>query len=96
MRRLHPCERAESLLLSQSRQDDRQHITQWLHTLTGHTFDQVTSQRLADDFRDIYIRTEGRSPPNDHYSSEQINLSLMLMGDWLDPLLDLLLEFKQD
>ena len=92
--RLHSCERAEPLLLTQRRHDDSQHITQWLHTLTGHTFDQAMSQRLADDFRDIYLRTEGRDPPNDFYTPAEINLCLWLMSDWLDPFLDLLLEFK--
>ena len=94
MRRLHPCERARPLLLPVSRQDDHRHISRWLHALTGHTFDQAMGQRLAEDFADVFYRTEGRSPPSDHYSSAEINMCLLLMGDWLDPLLDLLLEFK--
>ncbi len=92
--RVHPCERARPLLLSQSRQDDSQHISQWLIELTNHSFDSAVGQRLAHDFRDIYYRAEGRDPPDDCYSSAEINLCLYLMSDWLDPFLDLLLEFK--
>jgi hypothetical protein len=92
--RLHPCERARPLRLTQRRHDDSQHISKWLKQIANHDFDSAMTKRLADDFRDIHYRAEGRDPPDDCYSSAQINLCLQLMGDWLDPLLDVLLEFK--